>query len=72
MEALSEYIEAELNNALGPTDHVVRRHLGICPECASLYLELLQLALDAEQGLRIPDLRPDPSLLDSQFTDGGD
>ena len=62
--AMPEYIEAELNNRLKQHYRAVRRHLDLCPACAALYVDLLEIALLAEQGsLPCPDIDVDLSFL---------
>lgn len=65
-DALPEYIEAELNNQLGPSERMVRRHLDRCNDCTDLYLHLLVIALETEAGpLLHPALPLDLSFLDA-------
>lgn len=63
--ALPGYVEAELNNSCGPLYRTVRHHIDLCPACCGLYLDLLEVALLAEEGpLPAPPLRIDLSFLE--------
>ena len=65
-DALPEQIEAELNNSPGPEYRQIRHHLDLCPECAKVYLELLETALLSEEGpLPRPSLTIDLSFLEA-------
>ena len=49
-DALPEQIESELNNLPGPDYRTIRHHLDLCTTCATAYIDLLEIALLAEEG----------------------
>lgn len=65
--ALPEQIEAELNNRPGPDYRRNRRHLDLCPVCSKVYLDLVEVALLAEEGLQPPGLRDRAVPVDLSF-----
>ena len=54
---LAEYVETELNGRSVANYHALRRHLDLGPACEAMYLELIRIALLAEQ-----DALPSPEL----------
>jgi hypothetical protein len=61
---LPTYVDAEIGGLSGGARHLpVKHHLLLCPGCATLYLELLELGLAEEQN-SLPQLRryPEPDL----------
>lgn len=61
---LPAYIEAELNNRPPGEYRDIRQHLEGCPTCAAAYLDLVEIALAAEEGsLPVPALPIDLSFL---------
>ena len=64
LDLLPEFIEAEMEHATNvPKFVAVKRHLLICPSCATIYFDLLETAqLDAQRKLTQPLSKPRPAL----------
>lgn len=63
--ALPQQIESELNNRPSPDYRRIRCHIDLCPACSEIYLDLLEVALLAEEGpLPGPSLPIDLSFLE--------
>jgi hypothetical protein len=69
--ALGALVNAEMDGNFALCDASVREHLLLCPRCASLYAELLEISLLESLGrLPRPAILPVPDLSFLEMTDG--
>lgn len=71
---LHEFIDAELEHeSNAPKFRALKRHLLICPHCATLYLDLLETALlDTQHKITKPSTLPRPNLDFLKSREAGD
>jgi len=69
--ALGALVNAEMDGKFALCDTLVREHLLLCPRCASLYAELLEISLLESLGrLPRPATFPVPNLSFLEMPDG--